>query len=191
MSVAQDTVWQGGRWSKYSCWNCQLSIMLCTMVLWGITQVRAPDGDSCFCLFMCLCCAFLFALRCAYVCVCVHVCDCVTEGERWCQDKFFSTSQLVHWDRVFQWNLSLSSLANVASHLLGNPLSSEGRITDKLPHAPSVYMASGQCFSPLAWTTSTLTIQASLQLVRRSVLNIEMIIDKQVLAGTVVPLNLS
>lgn len=141
--------------------------------------------------FLCVC-VVLFCLHCVvHMCVCVHVCDCVTEGERWCQGKFFSTSQLVHWDRVFQWNLPLSSLANVTSHLLGNPLSSEGRITDKLPHAPSVYMASGQCFSPLAWTTSTLTIQASLQLVRRSVLNIEMIIDKQVLAGTVVPLNLS
>lgn len=125
MSLAQDSVWQGGRWSRYSCWNCQLSIILCTMVLWGIRQVRPPDGDSFFvCVFLCVC-VVLFCLHCVvHMCVYVHVCDCVSEGERWCQDKFFSTFQLVLWDRVFQWNLPLSSLANVTSHLLGNALSS-------------------------------------------------------------------
>lgn len=147
MSVAQDTVWQGGRWSRYSRWKCQLSIMPGTMVLWGITQVRAPDGDLFFPVFLCVC-VVLFCLHCVvHMCVYVHVCDCVSEGKRGYQDKFFSTFQLVLWDRVIQWNLPLSSLANVTSHLLGNPclLSPEGRITDKLPYAPSVYMASGQC----------------------------------------------
>lgn len=191
MSVAQDTVWQGGRWSRYSCWNCQLSIMLCTTDLWGITQVRAPDSDSFFfSVFLCVC-VVLFCLHCVvHMCVYVYVCDCVSEGERWCQDKFFSTFQLVLWDRVFQWNLPLSSLANVTSHLLGNPLSSVSWGKNYGQAFTCIYVASGQCFSPLVWTTITLTLQASLQLARQSILNIEMIIDKQVLAGTVVLLNL-
>ena len=64
------------------------------------------------------------------------------------------------------------------------------QITDACNNTFSFYVCSSdQDPDHQTCTTSTLTIEASLQLARWSIVNMETIIDKKVLTGALVPLN--